>query len=459
MLKYHIKTIELSSAAASIDFSSIPQTFTDLLVFCSLRGSGSGASDTAINMWFNGTTTNRSSRTLYANGSSASSFTDGPIGFYGLVNSSMTANTFCNSSLYIPNYAGDRNKTVSIDSTGENNATRSDMSLTVGLWSSTAAITQVTIAPYGAFNFASGSSISLYGITRGSDGRTEVASGGVITTSGGYTIHTFNTSGTFVPNRTLDVEYLVVAGGGGGGRYGGGGGAGGYRSSVPGELSGGNSAPEPKLTLLGSTSYPVIVGAGGSGHLGDAQSGGTGIEGTSSSLSTITSVGGGGGGNYGNNSYGVGSLGGSSGGGGCTNTVTNPLVSQSPVEGQGFVGGTGGYQYFGNSGGGGGGAGQAGFAGNATGKGGAGLSSIISGSLAIRGGGGSGSQPSSTLSGGDGGGGSGIRDGATVAASLIDGQANTGGGGGGTRDNPVTGLRQRAGSGGSGVVIIRYLTP
>ncbi len=167
-----IETKTLGTAAASIEFTSIPQTYTDLTLLLSLRGSGTGASDTAINMWFNGVTTNRSSRTLYANGSSASSFTDGPIGFYGLVNSGMTANTFCNSLLYIPNYAGATNKSVSIDSTGENNATRSDMSLTAGLWSSTAAITQVTIAPYGAFNFVTGSSISLYGILKGSGGAT-----------------------------------------------------------------------------------------------------------------------------------------------------------------------------------------------------------------------------------------------------------------------------------------------
>jgi hypothetical protein len=69
------------------------------------------------------------------------------------------------------------------------------------------------------------------------------ATGGTITQSGGYTIHTFTSSGNFVPTQNLTVEYLVVAGGGGGGVFGGGG-AGGYRTSVPGATSGGGASSE-----------------------------------------------------------------------------------------------------------------------------------------------------------------------------------------------------------------------
>ena len=65
------------------------------------------------------------------------------------------------------------------------------------------------------------------------------ATGGTITTSGSYTIHSFLGSGTFaVINAPIgfEVEYLVVAGGGGGGgvsSYGcGGGGAGGLRTAT-----------------------------------------------------------------------------------------------------------------------------------------------------------------------------------------------------------------------------------
>ena len=54
------------------------------------------------------------------------------------------------------------------------------------------------------------------------------ASGGTITTSGAYTIHSFTSSGTFTVNSAPDdavVDYLIIAGGGGGGGRGGGGGS------------------------------------------------------------------------------------------------------------------------------------------------------------------------------------------------------------------------------------------
>ena len=90
-------------------------------------------------------------------------------------------------------------------------------------------------------------------------------SGGVKTQTGEYTVHTFESSEVFeVIGDDIEVEYLVIAGGGGGGGYsnGAGGGAGGYRCSVPGEMSGGNTQAETPLTLSAG-SYQVIVGAGG----------------------------------------------------------------------------------------------------------------------------------------------------------------------------------------------------
>ena len=98
--------------------------------------------------------------------------------------------------------------------------------------------------------------------------------GGTITTSGSYRIHTFTSSSSFVvpSGVTLtDVQYLVIAGGGGGGcgsSAAGGGGAGGYRSSVPGQSSGGGASAESVIASMGANTYTVTVGAGGAGVSG-----------------------------------------------------------------------------------------------------------------------------------------------------------------------------------------------
>lgn len=270
--------------------------------------------------------------------------------------------------------------------------------------------------------------------------------GGTITTSGGYRIHTFTSSSSFVVPSGLtlsNVEYLVVAGGGGGGSgngapsaSGGGGGAGGYRSSVTGEPSGGGNSAESKLTLAAG-SYTVTIGAGGTGRYDDS-----GNLGSNTVFGSITSSGGGGGG--------CGSVypptSGGSGGGG------DYGAGSSGTAGQGYAGGAGrSSPYFG---GGGGGAGQTGRDYNTNagrnGDGGYGVQSSINGTATWRaGGGGSGVYAGNDTGvglGGSGGGGNGGKDNGSGGSN---GSANTGGGGGG-------GPRNVPFSGGSGIVIVRY---
>src|SRR5210317_1649051 len=123
------------------------------------------------------------------------------------------------------------------------------------------------------------------------------ATGGTVTTSGDYKIHTFTGDGCFVVSQGnlgpgTAVDYVVVAGGGGGGSWGGGGGgAGGYRESS------GNSGcytASPLATPTGitvtATTYPITVGAGGTGSNTNPVSA---TKGTASIFSTITSAGGG----------------------------------------------------------------------------------------------------------------------------------------------------------------------
>jgi hypothetical protein len=152
-------TVTAGGGAASIAFSSIPQTFTDLKLVMSLRASDAA---TQILLSLNGSTSNFSARYLFGDGSIPSS---GTLARYvgALTPSSFTASTFGNTELYIPNYAGSTNKSYSDDGAVENNATTGYLSFVAGLWSDTSAITSLTLTG-NTGNFVQHSSASLYGI-------------------------------------------------------------------------------------------------------------------------------------------------------------------------------------------------------------------------------------------------------------------------------------------------------
>ena len=434
MLKYHIQTIEVPAGGSStITFTNIPQTYDDLLVAVSARCSSAG-NNGALLVSVNGDNaySNGASRWIQGNGSAGSS-SSATFAVSGIINGAgSTANTFSNGSFYISNYTLTSQKAISQEWVTEENASQAFQRVTAGVSTIAQAITSLSLITDNP-NFVQYSSASLYGIKRGADGVTQVpaAFGGTVTTSGGYTIHTFTSSGTFTANRSLETEYLVVAGGGGGGADdGGGGGAGGYRTATGFAVSAGSS-------------HVVTVGAGGAGATSISNSG---AKGSDSVFSTITSTGGGGGKSR---SSGVSNSAGGSGGGG---SYLNPTAGLG-IAGQGFDGGTG--RTDSNSGGG-GGAGSVG--GNAVGSsgpggnGGAGLTSSITGTPVTRAGGGGGGNGG--LGSAGGGNGSDARP-SFPAPSGFSASANSGSGGGGQGNSG----NYQGGNGGSGIVIIRYLTP
>jgi hypothetical protein len=161
-----IETVTVGSGgAASIDFTSIPQTYTDLHLVISGR-SVLAANATAIYMRFNNDTgTNYSRRRLHGSGSSVlngSSTDNSLIMSVFLDGASSTASVFSNSSVYVSNYAGSTQKSVSTDSATENNATEAYVTFQAGLWTGTAAITSIEML--GDADFAQHTSASLYGI-------------------------------------------------------------------------------------------------------------------------------------------------------------------------------------------------------------------------------------------------------------------------------------------------------
>ena len=251
----------------------------------------------------------------------------------------------------------------------------------------------------------------------------------------------------------FSVDFLIVAGGGGAsGDISGGGGAGGLRTSYT-NTSSLNGHNESSLSLSVATDYTVTIGPGGTGTNYSSTIGNNGADSTFSGSFTgspITSTGGGGGSVF------AGAAGNGGSGGGPRATDTPGLAVTSPVT-QGYNGGasTG----FGVTSSGGGGANQLGQTGGSanntpSGDGGDGLEVNIiggTGNFYAGGGGGGGSSSSSHNvpggTGGSGGGGNGGGDGTSVS----NGTGGLGGGGGGNNVNADPG-----GSGGSGIVILRY---
>jgi len=296
----------------------------------------------------------------------------------------------------------------------------------------------ITITVADGTNVSSGVNITV----------SNVPTGGSISSSGGYRIHTFNSSSTFtVPSGlTLsNVEYVVVAGGGGVGsrQHSGGGGGGGYRSSVVGESSGRGASAESRLTMTAGN-YTVTIGGGGTSSNASNNTNSGASNGGNSVFGMITSNGGGYGGTYDSSgaSGGCGGASGSEGG--------NIRNGGSGTSGQGYNGGDGADNQGGGSGGGGGGAGSQGGDGSGNtvgGTGGSGVTSSITGSSVGRAGGGGGGSPSGNAGSASSGGGNGSLGNSTPTS----GTANKGGGaGGGGADN------RGAVNGGSGIVIVRY---
>ena len=155
-----------SGGAGDITFNSIPQTFTDLLLLFSLRATGASYEAT-FPLYFNGTGTGYTFRTLSGDGASASSSSGSSAQGVKLVAATATANTFSNGQVYIPNYTAAVNKSYSFDHITENNATNAVQQIAAALWANTAAITSVSIQ---GTSFVENSTASLYGITKGSDG-------------------------------------------------------------------------------------------------------------------------------------------------------------------------------------------------------------------------------------------------------------------------------------------------
>ena len=151
-----------AGGASSMTFSSIPQTYTDLKLLVSGRSSDGNF---GYQIRLNNTTTSYSGRWIEGVGTSVSSYTNSDaLGGY-LTYSTQTANTFCNSEAYIPNYTGSTNKSYSIDTVQESNsATGVYLAMGAMLRSNTDAITSIVLTINTLF--VQHTTATLYGIKK-----------------------------------------------------------------------------------------------------------------------------------------------------------------------------------------------------------------------------------------------------------------------------------------------------
>ena len=155
-----------SGGAATIDFSSIPSTYTDLCVKLSARSTSSTTTVYSYLILNNNTSNSYAYRRIDGNGSGVvSSSGTSSVGAYTTVtdNATSTSNTFSNSELYFPNYAGTTNKSISVDSVTENNGSVANATMWAASAAITTAINEITLVCADG-NYTQYSTAYLYGI-------------------------------------------------------------------------------------------------------------------------------------------------------------------------------------------------------------------------------------------------------------------------------------------------------
>lgn len=164
-----LSTVTCTGNTSSIDFTNIPQTYTDLLLLLSLRGNGYNATD--VNMRFNSDTGSNYGYRLFWKDGNSTSVTGSTVAsavsmFTGFgTGSNTTASAWASNSIYIPNYTLSRSKVASIESVTEANTSDTWNIGNAGIWTGTAAITSISLfPPTGGQYYIASSTVTLYGI-------------------------------------------------------------------------------------------------------------------------------------------------------------------------------------------------------------------------------------------------------------------------------------------------------
>lgn len=157
-----------SGGASSIDFTSIPSTYTDLVLRLSLRCTTiSGYSLARMKLKINSSTSGYSNCLVYYinNTTGSEGIVTDSISYFYATGSDATGSVFAVTDIYLPNYAGSTNKATSLDTSTENNAVNVALAFSAGLLSNTAAITGLSVTSSDGFTIAQYSTAYLYGVS------------------------------------------------------------------------------------------------------------------------------------------------------------------------------------------------------------------------------------------------------------------------------------------------------
>lgn len=148
-----------AGGAANITFTSIPATYTDLVILYSTRAESSGTNWINMTLGSGGT---YSTIYLYGTGS----VVNGGSGVFAVNEAAdYTANTFANGEIYIPNYLTNTIKSVIANSVSERNGSSSETNLGSLGWSGTSAVSTIVLTTDAGTDWNQYSTAYLYGIS------------------------------------------------------------------------------------------------------------------------------------------------------------------------------------------------------------------------------------------------------------------------------------------------------
>ena len=157
-----------SGGVSTINFLTIPQNYTDLMMLISAKTNRSATGD---NLWLrfnNDDSSSYSTRRVYGSGTGTGSDTGSTSTWINVVevgdSGTNTTGLFGSSTIYIPNYTGINYKSVSADATARANQSEVYLGLNSGLWSKSSPVTSITLAPQIGTLINEYSTFTLYGI-------------------------------------------------------------------------------------------------------------------------------------------------------------------------------------------------------------------------------------------------------------------------------------------------------